>query len=187
MGEFWPRTPHTTQDLRLLVSGDLNITLWNTGSECSLFESMSKGTSHPGFFVWFHTHGRTDNPTGSWKLIWVRINEETLWETLMWWFDYKMASIGSQRVVLLGNVGLMEEVCHRGWTWGFRSPSQARCHSLFLLPAHLNVELTATSSVPCFLPWWQWTKALNYKLAAVISFIRVSMFIVSLHGNRKPD
>lgn len=36
-----------------------------------------------------------------------------------------------------------------GGPWSFRSSSQAPCHSLFLLPAHPNEELSAPSPASC--------------------------------------
>ena len=50
-------------------------------------------------------------------------------------------------------VALLEEVCQWGWALGFRmlKPYPVLSHSLFLLPAYSDVELSAPSPVP-FLP-----------------------------------
>jgi hypothetical protein len=51
-------------------------------------------------------------------------------------------------------VALLEEVCH--WGWALRSQKLKPgpvAHLFFLLPSHLDVELSATSLAPC-LPLW---------------------------------
>lgn len=48
---------------------------------------------------------------------------------------------GNGRCGLVGGVILLEEMCH--WT------RQAQCHSLFLLPANRDVDLSAPSPALC--------------------------------------
>lgn len=46
--------------------------------------------------------------------------------------------------------GALLEVHHWGCTWRFQKPTVRSSVSLFLLPAHLDLELSANSSAPCF-------------------------------------
>lgn len=47
------------------------------------------------------------------------------------------------------SVAPWEEVCQWGGIWGFKSSSHAQYHSLFLMPANLDVECPVTSPAPC--------------------------------------
>ena len=75
-----------------------------------------------------------------------------------WEFRLLSALIGNciiRRCSLVGvGVALLEEVCH--WGWALRSQKLKPgpvAHLFFLLPSHLDVELSATSLAPC-LPLW---------------------------------
>ena len=46
-------------------------------------------------------------------------------------------------------MALLKEVCHSGWVWGFQNPSLAQCHSLLLLLAAPEVELSTPFPAPC--------------------------------------
>ena len=48
------------------------------------------------------------------------------------------------RLAGLGDMALLEEVCHWQWAWRFQRLSG----SLFLLPVDSDVKLSATSLVP---------------------------------------
>jgi hypothetical protein len=65
----------------------------------------------------------------------------------------KKAPTGPQRVVLLGGMILLEEVCHGGGGgWALSSQNLKPgpvAHLFFLLPAHPDVEVSATSLAPC--------------------------------------
>jgi hypothetical protein len=45
-------------------------------------------------------------------------------------------------------VALLEEVCHWGWALGVSNAQARPSVILFLLPAYLDVELSATSPAP---------------------------------------
>lgn len=68
-------------------------------------------------------------------------------------------------------IGALLEVHHWGCTWRFQKPTARSSVSLFLLPADLDLELSANSSAPCFpyndteLNLW------NYEQAPVKCFV----------------
>lgn len=125
-------------------------------------------------------------------------NENFIWETLdgqvypstikshnnsvVVWIE--MAAIGSP-IYMLSHQGValpvkirrcgpvrvdvaLEEVCCWGELWGFKKTYSKPRVSLFLLPADLNIKLSATSPTtvsacvpPHFPPWWEQAKPLK--------------------------
>jgi hypothetical protein len=89
--------------------------------------------SSPGFVSSTFNHWMSPteryHPVMEVGAIWIRMDPIGFY---VWMF-------GSHLVNCLGRIrgmALLEEECHWGWLWGYKSPSQAQSHSLFLSCAY---------------------------------------------------